>query len=245
MEGKMKQLALLFMLILICFSVPVFAVGLYIQTTQTIQTAYINDTQGQEYKAKFVSTESYNAENVTIDIDLPSGGFSYVNGSLSAIFKTSDVDSGTPLTVNVTGTDPVKISFDSQLDLAQNQILELTYKIATNENVTAGSHHVISTFANYYNSSSTSYREEDQEMLEALAGEVSVNFTSISPSPFIAERGDQIALEAKVENIGTGNLYNIEVNVNWQTWNSRGTVSNCEWRKSYHRCSWQISLCRY
>ncbi|MCK4260163.1 MAG: DUF11 domain-containing protein, partial [Halanaerobiales bacterium] len=210
MEGKTGRFLLMLLLILISFSVSVDAIGPYLEITQTVPTAYINDTGGQDVKATFKNTGTEIAENVTVDIDLPNGGFSYKIGSLTAKFKNDVGDPGTVLTANVVDGDPFQITFDPQLDMAIGQILELTYKIATDATVTVGTHYVLSVTGNYVGSN-----DIDEELLEVITGAISCSFTPISPLPFEAERGEQITLEAKVENTGVGNLYGVLLETNW------------------------------
>lgn len=191
---------------------------------QTVPTeAYINDTVGQEFKAKFTNIGGLTAENVTVEIDLPDGGFRLAAGSLTAVLKNDANDPGTPLTTDITGTDLVLVSFSSPVHMEVGQILELTYKIATDATVTTGTHYKIKVTGKFDGN-----YDEDEKPLTVIAGAIKISFTPVSPIPFEAERGDLVTLNAFVENIGEGNLYGIDLETNWGTGFNHAEIVSAE-----------------
>jgi len=137
MKNKYFTVILLMFLIL-TFSLTTFAAGINLDINQDVPSAYINDSEGQDYSLTIENRGTETAENTELQIDIPQG-FSYKEGSLSAFLKNDIGDSGTKKTTNISiDGNTINIEFDPQLDLNANQILDINYKLSTDKTVTDG-----------------------------------------------------------------------------------------------------------
>jgi uncharacterized repeat protein (TIGR01451 family) len=188
-------------------AVPVWATP-YLTVTQTAPDAYPNDGIGQLYQVSFKNTGDQTARNVTVGINIPDNGFTFRTGTVTA------TKNGVPLTPMTSGTDPVTITFSSQVDLAVNDTLVVTYRLATGISILGGEHYVLRV-TGYYNDGTNNFNDQDEQIILVKAGVIDVSLTPISPNPCEAYRGDQITLEARITNSGDGSLFAIPFHMDW------------------------------
>jgi uncharacterized repeat protein (TIGR01451 family)/fimbrial isopeptide formation D2 family protein len=188
-------------------AVPAWATP-YLTVTQTAPDAYPNDSTGQLYQVSFKNTGDQTARNVTVDLDIPNTGFIFRPGTVTA------AKNGVPLTPLTSGTDPVNITFSSQVDLAVNDTLVVTYRLGTDISILGGEHYVLHV-TGYYNDGTTNFNDQDEQIILVKSGAIAVSLTPISPNPCEAYRGDQITLEARITNNGEGSLFAIPFHMDW------------------------------
>jgi uncharacterized repeat protein (TIGR01451 family) len=188
-------------------AVPVWATP-YLTVTQTAPDAYPNDSNGQLYQVTFKNTGDQTARNVTVDLDIPNTGFIFRPETVTA------ARNGTALTPLVSGTDPVTIAFSSEVDLAVNDTLVVTYRLATGISIGGGEHYVLHV-TGYYNDGITGFNDQDEQIIMVKSGIIEVTLTPIAPNPCEAYRGNQITLEARITNSGDGSLFAIPFHMDW------------------------------
>lgn len=188
-------------------SVPVWATP-YLTVTQTVPDAFPNDSTGRLYQVSFRNTGDQTAQNVTVDIDIPNTKFTFRTGTVTA------AKNGVPLTPVTSGTDPVNITFSSPVDLAVNDTLVVTYRLATDISILGGEHYVLHV-TGYYHDGTTNFNDQDEQIILVKAGLIEVSLTPINPNPCEAYRGDQITLEARITNSGDGSLFAIPFRTDW------------------------------
>jgi uncharacterized repeat protein (TIGR01451 family)/fimbrial isopeptide formation D2 family protein len=210
---------LLITIILVCGALLVSSAAVfadpYLRIRQTIPDVFVNDFTGREYEATIDNTGDVIAQTVAVSINIPDGGgFFYKTGTLTALFKNNISDSGTPLAVTVTGSDPINVAFNTPLSLAPGQIVEITYRLGTTTGIAPGNTYILQ-FHDTYTDGIRPYHEIDEELLDVKRGLATITLTPISPLPFQAKRGEVVTLEARVTNNGDGSLFNLNFNAVW------------------------------
>lgn len=193
-----------------------------LRVDQTVPNTFIDNSAGETYQATITNvgdiTAQFNSTN-PVTINLPSG-FYYI-GTPTAIFKTGTSDPGTALSITVTGSNPVNITFNSPVSLAPGQIVVINYQLATTLTVTPGNSSANTLTVNEYYSyidvddNLISTNESYQSLIYVAQGVINVTLTPVSPSPFQASRGGTVTLEATLTNSGDGPLYNVSFNAAW------------------------------
>ncbi len=184
----------------------------YLRIIQTVPDAFINDAAGRTYQAQIDNTGDATAQNATFSIEPPTG-FTYKTGTLTAVY-TPNGGGATPVTLQLSGANPVDITFATPIDLAPGDKIAFTYQLTTAASVAAGNTYYV-TFNDYYSDGVKAYHEIDQQLIDIKSGLINLTVTPISPLPFQARRGEFITLEACLTNDGEGSLFGVDFGVNW------------------------------
>jgi uncharacterized repeat protein (TIGR01451 family)/fimbrial isopeptide formation D2 family protein len=171
--------------------------------SQTLPTAYINDSTGRVYSAVVSNPAggTITATNVVLSLQRPATGFSFNSSSII----TSPV---TPYTV--TGTNPVNISFTG-VTFTPGSSVAVTYNMPSDCSANQGQNP--SSAYVYWDSGSTT----DNAIFNVNSGAIQLMVDPVSPLPFNVEAGQEVTVKITMSNSGTGSLFNIDMKSIWGT----------------------------
>jgi uncharacterized repeat protein (TIGR01451 family) len=222
---KLFLISMLILTALLMAVIPALA-NPTLRVEQTAPDTFIYDTAGKTYQAVITNVGDVTAANVRVTIDLPDGFIKI--GTPTAVFKTGSGDPGTALSISVDDADPFAVTFTPSLSLEPNQIVAITYQLATTLSVPPGNTNYITVNETYDYIDEvlglvTDYPEHYNQLVNVKEGVIQVTLTPldndthlpISAQSFQGQRYDIITLEAKLTNSGEGPLYNTQFTARW------------------------------
>ncbi len=223
---KLFLISMLILTALLMAVIPALA-NPTLRVEQTAPDTFIYDTAGKTYQAVITNVGNVTATNVRVTIDLPAGFIKL--GTPTAVFKTGSGDAGTALPISVDNSDPFTVTFNPSLSLAPNQIVAISYQLATTLDVPPGNtdYITVNETYDYIDEGSglpvTDYAEHYNQLVNVKEGVIQVTLTPldnatqlpISAESFQGQRYDTITLEAKLTNSGEGPLYNVQFTTRW------------------------------